>query len=506
MVLSEAKTGSPNLASTGDLCVRPGDTKNTNMQASTVSAAYPCMCPGCPPAPLGYPTSPPSAAYHHGIHYPIPVVRTTAVTVLQSSLPLTASAHNSFKTYPVSSSSLIPKFSDGLREIHGTVAAKRPRDCGVPNCTDCLQDENVDHSKRQRTNYSPYTTEKQGLYGSTPVTPVQGVVDSRTSLLTAAECHLATLQDEDGDTPLHIAIAQSNLPLVERLVQLVAMSAKNVDIYNHLRQTPLHLAVITNQWQMVRLLMMAGADVNLTDRNGQTSIHLACQRSNMECLHSLMSCSRYPIDLNAKNYEGFTAIHVAVLLGSLDVISFLVSKGSDINSTDGKSGRTPLFHAVENDRKDVIELLLQHNADVNAQSYSGNTALHVASGRGLISVVRSLLRHGADMSMKNYHSDTAVTVAKDTSVSKVLHNIYRPGSQPHQQVGQYNRQSPHLHKTHEESSKCVPLETIKTESGKKQSCMQSQKNTTRVIKRVKREKRLSSSDEGFSSRPSSVSS
>lgn len=61
--------------------------------------------------------------------------------------------------------------------------------------------------------------------------------------------------------------------------------------------------------------------------------------------------------------------------------------------------------------------LLQNGCDVNSQSYSGNTALHSACGRGQVDTVRLLLKSGADSSLKNYHNDTPVMVAKNKKVS-----------------------------------------------------------------------------------------
>lgn len=60
---------------------------------------------------------------------------------------------------------------------------------------------------------------------------------------------------------------------------------------------------------------------------------------------------------------------------------------------------------------------LQNGCDVNSQSYSGNTPLHNACGRGQVDTVRLLLKSGADSSLKNYHNDTPVTVAKNKKVS-----------------------------------------------------------------------------------------
>lgn len=60
--------------------------------------------------------------------------------------------------------------------------------------------------------------------------------------------------------------------------------------------------------------------------------------------------------------------------------------------------------------------VIQSGCDVNAQSYSGNTALHSACGRGQIEIVRVLLKNGADSSLKNNHNDTAIMVAKNKKV------------------------------------------------------------------------------------------
>lgn len=64
--------------------------------------------------------------------------------------------------------------------------------------------------------------------------------------------------------------------------------------------------------------------------------------------------------------------------------------------------------------------LSQNGCNVNLQSYSGNTALHIACGRGEVDAVRVLLKNGADSSLKNYHNDTAVMVAKNKKVLKIV--------------------------------------------------------------------------------------
>ncbi|XP_035667782.1 NF-kappa-B inhibitor epsilon-like, partial [Branchiostoma floridae] len=152
-------------------------------------------------------------------------------------------------------------------------------------------------------------------YGPVRAAPVPfpgpTVVDPRVGVVSGAEIQMASWQDEDGDTPLHIAVVQGNVPLVERLLTLLSLGNKSVDTYNHLRQAPLHLAVITSQWPIVRMLVLGGACADLQDRNGQTAVHLACQRGSMTCLHTLITCTKHQLDLDIRNYEGLTPLHMA---------------------------------------------------------------------------------------------------------------------------------------------------------------------------------------------------
>lgn len=69
-------------------------------------------------------------------------------------------------------------------------------------------------------------------------------------------------------------------------------------------QTPLHLAVITQQREMVDVLLRAGADPAALDRNGQTALHLCCEYNQRECLSVVLSQSLPSTCLESRNYEG----------------------------------------------------------------------------------------------------------------------------------------------------------------------------------------------------------
>ncbi|XP_049649172.1 B-cell lymphoma 3 protein [Accipiter gentilis] len=237
----------------------------------------------------------------------------------------------------------------------------------------------------------------------------------------AADIAAATGQDEDGDTALHIAVAQGALGAARRLVGLFLQGGRELDVYNRLRQTPLHLAVITGQPGLVRLLVAHGASPMALDRLGRTAAHLACESRSPRCLRELLRPGpRGGPDLQARNYEGLTPLHVAVSSGARENVLLLLEHGADVDAVDIKSGRSPLLHAVESNSLEMAELLIQRGASVNAQSYAGCTALHAAAGRGLLGVLRLLLRSGADCALKNYHNDTPLAVASSRQVIDIL--------------------------------------------------------------------------------------
>uniref|UniRef100_A0A8C3UUH8 Nuclear factor kappa B subunit 2 n=1 Tax=Catharus ustulatus TaxID=91951 RepID=A0A8C3UUH8_CATUS len=114
-------------------------------------------------------------------------------------------------------------------------------------------------------------------------------------------------------------------------------------------QTPLHLAVITKQPQVVQLLLQARADPTLLDRYGNSLLHLALQAGDEEMLRTLLAHlgSAAPYLLRLPNFHGLLPVHLAVKAKSLACLDLLVRTGADVNAVERQSGRTPLHLAVE---------------------------------------------------------------------------------------------------------------------------------------------------------------
>jgi len=95
-------------------------------------------------------------------------------------------------------------------------------------------------------------------------------------------------------------------------------------------------------------------------------------------------------------------LHKAVADGDISRVTALIDKGVDLNARDG-TGQTPLMTAANNNRVEILRLLLQKGADVNEKVSGGTpawmngwTALMVAANHGNCGAVRVLLDGGAN--------------------------------------------------------------------------------------------------------------
>jgi ankyrin repeat protein len=206
-------------------------------------------------------------------------------------------------------------------------------------------------------------------------------------------------RDADGDTLLHLAIITGNVTLAKVFIE-VAPWTECLDIYNDkLRQTPLHLAVLMKQIEIVKLLLDNGANPEMFDHNGDTALHLACRSGNVTMVNEILKRreSQVPQNLDVRNYEGHTCLHLAVLGGHKKIADILLNSGADVNVGDGKSGATALHLSVKGNKLDTLSLLLeQTDIAIDKKMYNGVTPLMLADRRHE-NIIELLMSHNADL-------------------------------------------------------------------------------------------------------------
>lgn len=93
---------------------------------------------------------------------------------------------------------------------------------------------------------------------------------------------------------------------------------------------------------------------------------------------------------------------------------------SRLVSTRGSLGNTALHYAAHAGHDDIMSLLLEHGAEINAQNDVHDTPLHQAVWRNHISSVLLLLRHNADASIRNANRQTPSDLAHSDDMKRAL--------------------------------------------------------------------------------------
>jgi ankyrin repeat protein len=92
-------------------------------------------------------------------------------------------------------------------------------------------------------------------------------------------------------------------------------------------------------------------------------------------------------------------IDYAVINGKLDVLELLAENGADLNAKDA-SGEMPMLYAVKNKNPTILKWLAENGADVNATDGTGRTSMHKAVYLNLVAV-KLLSEIGADLNAKD---------------------------------------------------------------------------------------------------------
>ena len=195
--------------------------------------------------------------------------------------------------------------------------------------------------------------------------------------------------------PIHDAARKGDANKVKALLQqdpkLLSDKDKNGD-------TPLHLAALHGQVAVVQALLDAGADVNAKNNYGPFTPG--------DLWDKVLASNNHQDPVGVLNVHGedtrymqngYTPLHLAVFsVKHKQIVEMLVNKGADVNAQPA-SGATPLFFAIIRDQKDDVQFLLDHGANVNTADAYGDTCLDMALRMQFSSIIPILIDKGADI-------------------------------------------------------------------------------------------------------------
>ena len=216
---------------------------------------------------------------------------------------------------------------------------------------------------------------------------------SNTSIQLLLDCETCdtTLVDDDGNTPLQMALSIKN----SRKVKIHLLSGKCNPNTNINGYTPLHFACEEGDLELVSLILSDReyrSDMKCSD--GKTPLHSVCSSKKVtfsmrpKIIRKLLA--HRPSLVSAIDNTGCTALHFAVTTGDSETTSLLLSTEASLINVQDNHGLTPLHYACLNTRgnnEEVVKLLLAYNEC----DKDGNTVLQMALSRQNHRAVRLLL-------------------------------------------------------------------------------------------------------------------
>ena len=137
--------------------------------------------------------------------------------------------------------------------------------------------------------------------------------------------------------------------------------------------------------------------------------------------------SNNPKLIQSRTLLGKTSLHMAVESGNSNIVALLLEAGADVNAKGDSV--TPLHLAAFYGSVQIAEMLLKAGADVNAIGFRHNdTPLHVAAFHGHVNVVKLLLAHGADINIENMQRKTPLQLAQERRRTNVIDVLSKPAS------------------------------------------------------------------------------
>ena len=147
--------------------------------------------------------------------------------------------------------------------------------------------------------------------------------------------------------------------------------------------------------------------------------------------HAARALLEEPVDANARQPDGTTALHWAAYLNDLDTAALLLETGAVADAAN-ELGVTPLYLACENGNAAMVRVLLAAGASPHVVLPSGETALMTAARAGSLGAVQALLAHGADVQAREATEEqTALMWAASQRHAEVVGALVDAGAAVH---------------------------------------------------------------------------
>ncbi|MGV3571132.1 MAG: ankyrin repeat domain-containing protein [Ramlibacter sp.] len=184
------------------------------------------------------------------------------------------------------------------------------------------------------------------------------------------------------------------------LLVLFAVSLANAGSYEDF-----FIAIKRDNPRTIVELLQRGFDPNTPDPKGVHGLFTAISDGSLKAADALIAWPKTKVEW--RNAKDESPLMIAALRGHTDIVRKLIARDADVN----KPGWAPLHYAATGGHLEIMALLLEHHAFIDAQSPNNTTPLMMAAHYGSPAAVKLLLDAGADTAMRNELGLTAIDFA-----------------------------------------------------------------------------------------------
>ncbi|MBE7368270.1 ankyrin repeat domain-containing protein [Ramlibacter pallidus] len=153
-------------------------------------------------------------------------------------------------------------------------------------------------------------------------------------------------------------------------------------------------------------LLKRGFDPNSLDPAGRHGLFIAVQEGSLKAAEALIAWPKTNVEWRSPKDE--SPLMIAAFRGHTDIVRKLIARDAHVN----KTGWAPLHYAATGGHVEIIAILLEEHAFIDAESPNKSTPLMMAAMYGSPESVRLLLKEGADPMMRNELGMSAVDFAQ----------------------------------------------------------------------------------------------
>ncbi|XP_060822503.1 protein phosphatase 1 regulatory subunit 16A isoform X1 [Bombus pascuorum] len=210
--------------------------------------------------------------------------------------------------------------------------------------------------------------------------------------------------NEDGLTALHQCCIDDNEEMMKLLIEFGA----NVNAEDSEKWTPLHAAATCGHLHLVKNLIARGANLLAVNADGNMPYDICEDEKTLDCIEGEMA-------RRGVTQELIDETRASIEVQMLRDLQNIASIGGDLEYKDHQ-GATPLHIAAANGYLRVVEFLLDQHVSTDVEDNDKWQPVHAAACWGHLEVLELLVQNGADLNAKNKHDETPADICEDPEI------------------------------------------------------------------------------------------